>query len=154
MKQQCGCPPVEEISALLDDELDDRRSSEVRRHALACAACGARLAQFEQLRGELHLLRQRTVDTDLAAIVLARLQGLRGASSAKRPRRRPAFAGLWGLGPKAMGGAAAFGAGVYLGMALLAGSGAAVRPAGMSAFDAERASAFCAGLPSCTPGRR
>jgi hypothetical protein len=42
---------------------------------------------------------------------------------------------------------------VYLGLALLAGSGAALRPAGMTVFDAESAGALCAGLPSCSPRR-
>jgi hypothetical protein len=64
------------------------------------------------------------------------------------------WAGLSQLGPQAMAGAAALGFGAYLGLSLVAGSGAALRPAAMSVFDGERAGAYCAGLPSCSaPGR-
>jgi anti-sigma factor RsiW len=154
MKHDCGCPAPEELSALMDGEADPGRGPEIRLHALACPACGAQLRQLERLRGDLMLLRQRSVDTDFAAIVLARLRSRPAPAPRQARRRRSPWARVWGLGPGVMGGALAFGVGVYLGMALLAGSGAAVRPAGMSAFDAERAAAFCAGLPSCRPGGR
>lgn len=149
MKQECACPASEDLSALMDGELEPRRTSEIRLHALACPTCGGLLRQFGELRSDLLQLRQRTVDTDLAAIVLARLGGLPEPAAGQKRRPRPALARLWSLGPRAMGGALAFGVGMYLGMALLAGSGTSLRPAGMTAFDAERATALCAGLPSC-----
>lgn len=154
MKQQCSCPAVEDLSALIDGELGSARALEIRLHALACPACGAQLRLFGQIRSDLHQLRQRTVDTDLAAIVLARLGGLPESAVRRKRRGWLALPRLWRVAPKAMGGALAFGVGIYLGMALLAGSGTAVRPAGMSAFDAERATTLCAGLPSCGPRGR
>ncbi|MEJ8836915.1 anti-sigma factor family protein [Ramlibacter sp. AN1133] len=154
MKQESGCPAAEDLSALIDGELAPHRRSEVRRHALLCPACGATLRQFGALRSDLLLLRQRTVETDLSAIVLARLRGLPESARQQQRWRGLSLARLRGAGPQAMGGALAFGVGVYLGLALLAGSGAAPRPAGMTVFDAERASVLCAGLPSCGPRGR
>jgi len=155
MTQECGCPAAEDLSALMDGELGSPRASEIRLHALTCASCGTQLRLFGQLRSDLHQLRQRTVDADLAAIVLARLGGLpESRAPAQKRRPRLAWPTLWGAAPKALGSALAFGVGIYLGVALLAGSGAAVRPAGMSVFDAERASTLCAGLPACGPRGR
>lgn len=52
-----------------------------------------------------------------------------GCSGARRQTRAgSAWASLWNLGPQALGGAATPAAGVYLGLTLLAGSGAVLRP--------------------------
>ncbi len=144
-----GCPRVEDLSALIDGELTHGAARELKLHAATCAVCGATLRQFSQLHGQLQSLRERKPDGDIASLVTPRLP--RGV--APRPRPRSASAAqpsLWTLGPRALGGAAALGLGVYLGLMLLAGSGTAMRPAGMTAFDAEPAGALCAGLPSCS----
>lgn len=154
MKQECGCPATEDLSALVDGELAAPRASEVRLHALACPRCGAMLREFGQLRSDLQLLTQQAIDADLAAIVLARLRGLPESGRRQQRRRAWNWPRLRDAGPRVMGGAAALGAGIYLGLALLGGSATTLRPAGMSAFDAERATVLCAGLPSCGPRGR
>lgn len=154
MKHESGCPPAEDLSALIDGELAPGREAALRQHVIACPSCGAALQELGQLHADLQQLRQRTLATDLATIVLAQIGGAQAAAAGRKRRRGLPLARLWGLGPKVMGGALAFGVGAWLGMALLAGTGTAIRPAGMSAFDAERATAFCAGLPSCGPRGR
>lgn len=148
MKDHAGaCPPVEDLSALVDGALPARDAQELARHAARCPACGATVEAFGRVRAQLRPLRARAPDVDIAALVLPRLPRW-----PDRPRARhaaPGWRDLWQFGPRALGGAAALGAGVYLGLALLAGSAGAVRPSGMTVFDAEPVGALCAGLPSC-----
>ena len=154
MKQQCDCPSLEDLSACQDGELEPRRTAEIRLHAAVCPDCGATLQQFGRLSSDLQQLTHRTADADIAAIVMARIAATPDPA-ARRKRRRPLpRLRLLGFGPQAMGGAAALGLGVWLGVTLLAGSGAALRPAGLSAFDGEPAAALCAGLPTCGPRGR
>ncbi len=148
--ERCGCPRVEDISAFIDGALAPRDAGELSRHAQGCTLCGAMLADLTQLHERLLPLQARQADADIAALVLARLPPA-PASPRRRPARAaPAWAWLWHLGPQALGGAAALAGGIYLGLALLAGSGAALRPAGITVFDAEPAGVLCAGLPSCS----
>jgi len=146
-----GCPRFEDLSALMDGELTHVAARELKLHAAACASCGATLLQFSQLHGQLEQLRNRKADVDIASLVLPRLPNAPAARPTLRPRSPSSpWPSLWSLGPRALGGAAALGAGVYLGLMLLAGSGTVLRPAGMTAFDAEPAGSLCAGLPSCS----
>lgn len=147
---RCGCPRTEDISALIDDALAPQAAADLAVHAQACPLCSATLQDLRQLHGQLQPLRARQADVDIAALVLARLRPAPAAPRRPASRRVPAWASLWHMGPQALGGAAALGAGIYLGLALLAGGGAALRPAGMTVFDAEPAGALCAGLPSCS----
>ena len=147
-----GCPQFDDISALIDGELTHAAARELKLHAASCALCGATLRQFGQLHTQLPTLRERKPDVDIASLVLPRLPRMPAARPEPRLRpnsRRSPHRSVWSLGPRALGGAAALGAGVYLGLVLLAGSGTAMRPAGMTAFDAEPAGVLCAGLPSC-----
>ena len=143
---QAGCPRTEAISALIDGELDVPAAQELRLHAAQCAQCGPALLGFTEMRTDLRALREIRSDVDIAALVLPRLP--------RRvvPRRKPAhdWSGLWQLGPRALGGAAALGVGAYLGLTLVAGGGVALRPASMSVFYGEPPGAYCAGLPSCS----
>ncbi|NKE68494.1 zf-HC2 domain-containing protein [Ramlibacter sp. RBP-2] len=148
--RSCGCPRIEDISAFIDGALAQPAAGDLARHAQACALCGAALQELRQLHEHLQPLRARRADVDIAALVMPQLRPAAPLPRRRRARRLPALASLWQLGPRALGGAAALGAGVYLGLALLAGSGAALRPAGMTVFDAEPAGALCAGLPSCS----
>ena len=154
MRQECSCPSLEDLSACLDGELAPRQAADIRLHAAACPDCGAVLQQFGRLSANLQRLTHRTAETDISAIVLARLAAAPDAAAQRRRRPPLDWARLLGFGPQAMGGAVALGMGVYLGLTLLAGSGAALRPAGLSAFDAEPAAALCAGLPTCGPKGR
>lgn len=145
-----GCPRIEDISAFIDGALAPPAAGELARHAQACAPCSATLHDLRQLHERLQPLRARQADVDIAALVMPHLRPATAMPRRPRAREVPGWASLWQFGPRALGGAAALGAGVYLGLALLAGSGAALRPVGMTAFDAEPAGALCAGLPSCS----
>lgn len=142
---QAGCPRTEAISALIDGELGESAAQELRLHAARCAQCGSALLAFAGMRKDLRVLREIRSDVDIAALVLPRLP------KPAVPRRKPArpWGGLWQLGPRAVGGAAALGVGAYLGLTIVAGGGVALRPASMSVFSGEPPGAYCAGLPSC-----
>jgi anti-sigma factor RsiW len=144
---QAGCPRTEAISALIDGELGDVAAHELRLHAAQCAQCESALLAFTGMRTELQALHEIRSGVDIAALVLSRLP------KPAVPRRKPArhWGGLWQLGPRALGGAAAaLGIGAYLGLTLVAGGGVALRPAAMSVFYGEPPGAYCAGLPSCS----
>lgn len=145
-----ACPRIEDISASIDGALAPPAAAELALHARSCRACGATLRELRELHERLQPLRARQADVDIAALVLARLRPEPAAPRRRPGRASPGWASLWHAGPQALGGAAALGAGIYLGLALLAGSGAALRPAGMTVFDAEPAGALCAGLPACS----
>lgn len=148
--RHCGCPRIEDISAFIDGALAGPAAGELTHHTQTCELCNATLHDLRQLREQLEPLRARQADVDIAALVMPQLRPAPAVPRRRPARRAPAWASLWQLGPRALGGAAALGAGVYLGLALLAGGGAALRPAGMTVFDAEPAGALCAGLPSCS----
>ena len=148
--RRCGCPRIEDISALIDGALAQPAALELTQHTQACVLCSATLQDLQQLHEQLQPLRARQADVDIAALVIPQLRPAPAVPRRRPARTVPAWESLWHLGPQALGGAAALGAGVYLGLALLAGSGAALRPAGMTAFDAEPAGVLCAGLPSCS----
>jgi anti-sigma factor RsiW len=141
-----GCPRTVAISALIDGELGAIEAQELKLHAAQCAACGSALLDFTGLHADLQQLREIRRDVDIAALVLPRLP--RPAP----PRHKPArpWGGPWQFGPRALGGAAALGAGAYLGLVLMAGGGTMVRPASMSVFSGEPPGAYCAGLPLCS----
>ena len=141
-----ACPHTEAISALIDGELGESAAQELRLHAAGCAPCGSALLAFTGMRADLQVLREIRSDVDIAALVLPQLH------KPAAPRREPAhrWGGLWHIGPRALGGAAALGVGAYLGLMLVAGGGVALRPASMSVFSGEPPGAYCAGLPSCS----
>jgi anti-sigma factor RsiW len=140
-----GCPRTEDISALMDGELEGHASEVLRMHVAQCSVCQPVLLRFTAMREELVALREIRSDVDIAALVLPQLPRMPGA----KPRPRWSWPGLSQFGPRAIGGAAALGLGAWLGLTLVAGSGAAVRPA-MSVFYGEPPGAYCAGLPSCS----
>lgn len=140
-----GCPRTEEISALMDGELEGPAAQVLRMHVAQCSACQPVLLGFTGIREDLLALREIRSDVDIAALVLPQLPR---APEAKR-RRGWGWPGLSQLGPRALGGAAALGLGAYLGLTLVAGGGVASRPA-MSVFYGEPPGAYCAGLPSCS----
>ena len=140
-----GCPRTEDISALMDGELDAPAADALRMHVAQCSVCQPVLLGFTGMREDLLALREIRSDVDIAALVLPQLPRAPRAKG----RRAWAWPGLSQLGPRAIGGAAALGLGAYLGLTLVAGGGAAVRPA-MSVFYGEPPGAYCAGLPSCS----
>lgn len=143
------CPRTEDISALMDGELQGHASDALRMHVAQCSVCQPVMLRFSGLREELLALRETRSDVDIASLVLPQLP--RPAASKGRAGWR--WPGLSQLGPRAIGGAAALGLGAWLGLTLVAGGGTAVRPA-MSVFYGEPPGTYCAGLPSCsTRGR-
>jgi anti-sigma factor RsiW len=145
------CPRIEDISALLDGELTGRAGEEMKVHAARCPLCGAALRDFRAMSAQFEALREDRLDVDLAAIIEPRLPP-RVPARAKRPWR--GWGGLWQFAPGGFAAAAAVGAGAYLGLVLVAGGGAALRPAAMTVFDAVPPGAVCAGLPLCSPRGR
>lgn len=145
------CPRIEEISALIDGELAGPAGEDLRAHAVHCPLCAPVLRDFTAMGAQLHALRDTQCDVDLAAIVGARLPP-RTPARRKRPVRH--WGDLWQLAPRGLGAAGALAAGAYLGLMLVAGSGAALRPAAMTVFDAVPPGAVCAGLPLCSPRGR
>lgn len=151
MNDQAGadCPRTEDISALMDGELAGHASEVLRMHVAQCSVCQPVLLRFTGMREDLVTLRDIRSDVDIAGLVLPRLP--KAPEAQRRPQR--GWPGWSQLGPRAIGGAAALGLGAWLGLTLVAGGGAAVRPA-MSVFYGEPPGAYCAGLPSCsTRGR-
>lgn len=146
-----GCPRIEDISALVDGELSGRAADALKAHAAHCPLCGATLRDFAAVSTQLQALRDTRCDVDLAAIVGPRLRP-RLPARRKKPARH--WGSLWQLAPGGLGAAVALAAGAYLGLLLVAGGGAAPRPAGMTVFDAVPPGAVCAGLPLCSPRGR
>lgn len=144
-----SCPRTEDISAFLDGELDGGAARGLRLHVAQCSVCQPVLQAFSGLRPPLQALRDVHSDVDIAALVLPRLPPAPHAPA----RRGRDWRGLLQLGPRAAGGAAALGLGAWLGLALVTGGGASLRPAAsasMSVFYGEPPGAYCAGLPACS----
>jgi anti-sigma factor RsiW len=146
------CPRIEDISALMDGELKGRAGEDMKAHALRCPLCGAALRDFTAMSAQMHALREDSLDVDLASIIGPRLPPRSPAPRQKRSSR--VWGDLWPFVPGGLAGAAALGAGVYLGSLLLAGGATAPRAAAMSVFDSVPPGAVCAGLPLCSPRGR
>lgn len=147
------CPRIEDISALIDGELKGRAGAAMRSHAAHCPLCGAALRDFTAMRAQLQLLREDRLDVDLAAIVGSRLPPRGPAHKSRKWHLRP-WGDLWRFAPGGLAGAGALVAGAYLGLMLVAGGGAVLRPTAMTVFDAVPPGAVCAGLPRCSPRGR
>jgi anti-sigma factor RsiW len=146
------CPRFEALSAMLDGAPSGPEDADIHTHAAQCPVCGTVLARLNGLRADFAALPAPRVGLDLAPLIAGRIR------SAERVRtRRPVPTGWrrWRQGlPAALGAAVALGAGAYLGAFLVAGGGAAVRPAlEMSAFGTVPPGGLCLG-PACRPGGR
>ena len=89
------CLPFDEdLSALLDRELDAAREAELRAHLAGCAECRTRLAALREVDAELRGLAAPAVRPELAARMAARFAAERGTSPAAAApsdfRRTPA----------------------------------------------------------------
>jgi hypothetical protein len=134
----------------MDGMLPGRAGDEIRAHAAHCPLCGKTLTEFTMLGTRLQVLREVRCDVDLAAIVGARLP----PPSMPRLKPRHRWGALWDFAAGSLAGAAALGAGAYLGLLLVTGSGAALRPAAMAVFDGAPPGALCKGLNVCSPRGR
>ncbi len=87
-----ACPGFEEdLSALLDGELEAARDARVRAHVSGCARCGERLAQLERVEAGLRTLSVHPVSEAVLQRVRGRLAEELprfGRAAPRRPRRR------------------------------------------------------------------
>lgn len=75
----------EDLSALLDGELDDQRAEVVRAHVASCARCAERLMSFAQATAALHGEREMPIDD---AVTLPPLRVLAPSRVGSAPSRR------------------------------------------------------------------
>lgn len=150
MTERDDCPRIEALSALLDGALAAPERAEIESHAAACTICGAAFARLNALRADFAALPAPRVGFDLAPAVGERIRAA-GRARPTGPARAPGRRG-WQRLPVALGTAAAFGAGAFLGAFLVAGGAAALRPAvEMSAFATVPPGGLCVG-PACDAG--
>jgi len=162
------CPPDEALSALADDALPAEARAELLAHSARCPHCAARLAEFRALHEAFLALPAVSLQLDLGARVIGRLQAeAEPAAQAPRPRGwrarllslvRPLTAFPLALSPYA-GAAAALVMGVWLGGMLLQVEDPASPPsanvtlAAMSLFDAVPPGNLCPRADACGPTR-
>ncbi|MDP2810759.1 MAG: zf-HC2 domain-containing protein [Rhodocyclaceae bacterium] len=136
-------PDLPELSAYLDGELDSGGRQCVAAHLVACAPCAARLAELQALSARFRALPEEKLGFDLAGVIEGRI-------AARRPPAARGRHGWFGQWPVAIGAAASIAAGVFMGSALVAGSGAmAPRVAALRVFDTMPPGNLCIGLESC-----
>jgi anti-sigma factor RsiW len=140
------CPRTVELSALIDGQLADAERARIDAHLAGCASCGAMLADLGALRAELRQLPDERLGFDLSEVVRGRIAAASGARPA--PRTRPGWREWLPIG---VGATAALSAGLSMGLALTAGSGAALAPriAAMAVFDPVAPGGLCIGLDAC-----
>lgn len=141
------CPRTIELSAWLDRELADAARARLEVHLAGCPACSAMLDELRQLRTELRALPGETLGFDLSELIRGRLEAERPRPVAAA-RRWPGWRRLFPIGA---GAAAALSLGLFMGLALTAGSGAAFVPriAAMAVFDPVAPGGLCIGLDAC-----
>lgn len=146
MSDQESCPRIEALSALIDEELDDRQRGELQAHVAACAICSPVLAGMRRLHADFAALPAPRSDFDVAAEVDRRI----GALAPARPSRglrspRPRW---WQVALLAPGGAVAVAIGLSLGASLVPAAGGATA-AQMASFSALPPGALCPASAAC-----
>ncbi|MBI4292771.1 MAG: zf-HC2 domain-containing protein [Betaproteobacteria bacterium] len=146
------CPRTEQLSALIDEELQARPREEIESHAAICPVCGSMLRELTELRLALRPLGEARPGVDLAPLISPRL--------APRATPRPAKSdkpwwNVWQLLPSGLAAAGTLTAGVYLGAVLGGGATVSATPlAAMAVFDPIPPGGICVGLQSCySPGK-
>jgi len=143
------CPRTEDISALVDNELDGSARAALDAHVAGCAVCAPVMAEFRQLRTRFAALPEPAPGVDFADLVDRRI-----AAGAVVPKSKPKPRRLrwWQVAPAALGGALSLSIGAYLGSALMLGSQLTAQPAAlqMAAFTATPPGTLCPALQACT----
>jgi anti-sigma factor RsiW len=142
------CPRIDEISALVDDELAEPARVAFDAHVAGCAICAPVLAEFRQLHNAFAALPDVTPNVDFAFLVDRRI----AADIPKpKPKSKPQRWRWWQLAPATLGGALSLSLGVYLGGTLVLGSQVITQPAAlqMAAFTANPPGALCPALQAC-----
>jgi anti-sigma factor RsiW len=140
------CPRIDEISALVDDELAEPARVAFDVHVAGCAICAPVLAEFRQLHTAFAALPDVTPNVDFAFLVERRI-----AADVPRPKSKQQRWRWWQLAPATLGGALSLSLGVYLGGTLVLGSQVIAQPAAlqMAAFTAIPPGALCPALQAC-----
>lgn len=101
------CEHVKELlSPLLDGELDRLKAAEVQAHVSHCPECAEEMQSLRRLSTLYRALPEPQVPADLEQRVWAAI-GKRGAVTARRPAKQPAWRWPWLTGPRlAFAGAA------------------------------------------------
>ena len=146
MSNDEDCPRIEELSALIDGELDAPRRAALEVHAAGCAICTPVLEQMQRLHAGFAALPPPRADFDLAAEVDRRI----GALAPSRPVRvsRPSRSRWWPAALLAPGGALAIAAGLWLGASMLSTGGGAVATQ-MAAFSPLPPGSLCLASKGC-----
>ena len=146
MNEPEGCPRIEALSALVDDELDAAQRAVVEAHAAGCPICAPVLGGMRRLHAGFAALPTPRRDFDVAAEVDRRIAAFAPGGPTRAPRSsRPRW---WQVAVLAPGGALAMVAGLWLGASIVpaaAGHGAAQ----MAAFSAAPPGALCIVPGSC-----
>jgi anti-sigma factor RsiW len=141
------CPRIDEISALVDDELAEPARVAFDAHVAGCAICAPVLAEFRQLHTAFAALPDVMPNVDFALLVDRRI----AAADVTKPKSKPQRWRWWQLAPATLGGALSLSLGVYLGGTLVLGSQVIGQPAAlqMAAFTANPPGALCPALQAC-----
>lgn len=143
------CPRTEDISALVDDELDKPARLALAAHLSDCAICSLALAEFRQLQTSFAALPDVSPGVDLTSLLDRRITG----ASVPKPKPRPQRWRWWQLAPAALGGALSLSFGAYLGSAVMLGTLTSAPPTTlqMAAFAAIPPGALCPAVHNCNP---
>ena len=112
-----GCPRIEALSSLVDDEIWGSARDEIQDHAAACPLCGATLQAFRDLRRDLQALPDTGPGVDIATSIGDRLPP---RTKARPTRRRIPW--RWEFAPTGLAAAGVLALGAYLGMLLAGGT--------------------------------
>ncbi len=146
MNDQESCPRIEELSALIDDELDAGQRVALQAHVAGCTICSPVLAGMRRLHADFAALPAPRSDFDVAAEVDRRI----GSLASPRPPRGlpPARPRWWQVALLAPGGAMAVAIGFSLGASLMPAAGGATA-AQMASFSALPPGALCPASQAC-----
>lgn len=141
------CPRTEDISALVDHELDEPARLTLAAHLTDCALCSLALAEFRQLQTSFAALPEVSPGVHLASLLDRRISD----ASISKPKPQPRRWRWWQLAPAALGGALSLSFGAYLGSAVLLGTLTGAPPATlqMAAFAAIPPGALCPAAQNC-----
>lgn len=147
MSSAAKCPRIEEISALIDDELAEHAHVALNTHVTGCAICAPVLAEFRQLHTTFATLPDVTPNVDFAFLVDRRI----AAAGVPKPKSKLQRWRWWKLAPATLGGALSLSFGFYLGGTLMLGSQITTQSAAlqMAAFTANPPGALCPALQVC-----
>lgn len=138
------CRKSEELSAFLDDELDEASRLKFETHLGGCFACQKMLHELRCLRECFQSLPQHEMSFDLAPVVLAEPRR-------KAPATRHWRFSLWPLLPVSFAAAATISLGVFLGFSLTGKPDAELVAPTLAMFDPIPPGGVCIGFAGCYP---